>query len=234
MSHEISNEIYQMETADEALAEILSGMEEAYESPVNILEEPDVDPFAVPVIRDADELAEEEMMELSSDLLEEIIEDVPVAPVSRAPMYQVPAGRYGPRHAMVLMGSQDADAAKAIGTALAQAGIPVSYQNQEIGAIVHLNNNETDVVVMGGEFYNIADYVEKHASRKGTLTIGVTENGLNVDLKVPTRDALVHWAKQGGIVAAYVENEDAQAHRTQVELEAPQMMAYVTRGRQQK
>ncbi len=224
-------ENYQIETAEEALASILSDMNQAVNSRIDILAEPEVDPSVVPVIRDADELETEEIIELDASDLEEIVDNIPATQPNSVPTYQIPHGSYAPRHAMVLMAEQDANSAKAIGTALAKTGIPVSYKTSDLGAIVYLNQSVVDVIVIGPEFNNVARYVENHDSRKGSLTIGVTSNGMPVDIKVENTKDLVQWAQKGGIVKAYTENEDAQKYRTRVEAEAPHMLAYMQSGK---
>ncbi len=227
-----------IETADEAMRSILGEMYQGQTSEVDILADPEIDPNTVPVIRDAEDLGEMvigiaadgtegDIPMLDETDLEEITDEEPANAYST---YSLQAsGAYTPRHALVVMGPGESNTAKAVGTAFAKQGMQVRYETFDMGAIGHINKNPVDVLVLGQEYDNIANYVERHSGNKAILTIGVSQNGMPADIKFISTQELLAYAQSGNVVKDYATNPDAQQYRKKADEQAEQLLKMVGR-----
>jgi len=223
----MSNQTYQMETADQALSRILRDMESGQASSIDILAEPKIDPNTVPVIRDADELdngyvvgfaaddTEEDLPFIDEADLEEIADEEDTVPMQT---YDVPVGAHTPRTAMVVLPKEDSGVAQEVGKTLEQQGMQVEYQQWDIGAISYMGKKTVDVLVLGQDFNNVASYVEQSSTRKGTFTVAVTEDTRSsADVRVKCNEQLEDYVKSGRVVTDYANNDDAQQWRREID-----------------
>lgn len=229
-----------IETAEQAMSELLRDMYEGQEQKeIDILAEPETDPNLVPVIRDAEDLGEvvvgtiadrtesDDLPLIDAEDLEEITDEEPAAAYdTNAPQA---TGAYTPRHALVVLNPGEGSTAKAVGTALAKQGMQVRYETFDMGAIGHINKNPVDVLVLGQEYDNVANYVENHSGNKAILTIGVSENGMPADVKFASTQELLAYAQSGKVINDYATNPDSQEYRKRADEQAEQLLKMVGR-----